>query len=95
MGQYRCPVCGYPGLTVADPNGPLALFLGGYDICPCCDTEFGLDIDVGSPEEVAEQIRRRRQEWIASGHPWVHKQEPPSPNWDWKENLRAIGVEVA
>jgi hypothetical protein len=92
--RYRCPVCGFPSLEEADPNGPLGLFLGTYEICFCCGTEFGFDIQMTTPEDVADQIRQRREEWIADGHKWWYSSIPPPPDWDWEEELRAIDTHV-
>lgn len=91
---YRCPVCGYLGLTQADPNGPWKLLVWSYDICPCCGTEFGLSVEGTTAEEVQQSIEERRAEWIREGHSWIHKSEGPPSGWDWKKELRAIDIDV-
>lgn len=91
---YRCPVCGYLGITQADPNGPWRLLIWSYDICPCCGTEFGYDVDGDTPEELQQSIEKRRDEWIRGGHSWFSQARKPPPDWDWKKELRAIAVEV-
>lgn len=92
---YRCPVCGYPGLEEADPYGPSwSQFLGYYEICPCCGTEFGCHVDGDTVDELQQSIRQRREEWIRAGHHWFDDTSGPPPDWDWKKELRAIAVEV-
>jgi hypothetical protein len=59
---YVCPVCGYDRL-----RRPPADFL----ICACCGTEFGLDDDYQSVEEL-------RHTWLAAGAPWWSATPPPA-----------------
>ena len=90
---YRCPVCGYPGLEEADPNcGSCLQFLGYYEICPSCGTEFGSDVEASNPEELQKSIEQCRIKWISEGHNWFSKITKLPADWDWKRELRAIGV---
>lgn len=91
---YRCPVCGYPDQIEADLDTQWQALVSSYDICSCCGTEFGLDVRGASLEAVKQSIHRRRAEWISEGHPWFFKQESPPKSWDWRAQLRTIGVDV-
>jgi hypothetical protein len=59
--MFTCPVCYYDRLE--DPPAD-------YNICECCGTEFGLDDDGRSWEEL-------RAEWLGSGARWFFEQPPP------------------
>jgi hypothetical protein len=63
---HVCPVCGYDRL-----RRPPADFL----ICASCGTEFGLDDDDRSVEEL-------RHDWLAAGAPWWSTTTPPPAGWD-------------
>jgi hypothetical protein len=78
---FRCPVCGYAGLT-EEPRTPTSG--GSYEICWSCGFEFGVtDDDEGY---TYEQWRRR---WIDRGMPWESSSlRPPPDGWDPREQLR-------
>ena len=92
--KYRCPICGYFGLDEADPNSGTLQFLGFYEICPCCGAEFGSDIDADSIDELKQSIYRYRMKWINEGHNWFSDYDGPPIDWDWKRELREIGIDV-
>lgn len=84
MNKYICPVCGYPNLDEPprDENGRPS-----FDICDCCGIEFGY-------EDCTEtNIIEFREKWIKSGAKWFCENEKPS-NWDIKEQLRNINIEI-
>jgi len=93
ISRHRCPVCGFPGLE-SNPDSPNPLeFYGGFEICRCCGTEFGADVYVGVPGGTAKRIERLRRIWVGKGATWFSRYYCPPPGWEWKENLRAIGVD--
>jgi hypothetical protein len=85
MGQtYRCPVCGYDGLTV--PAYSPGTGLGSYEICPSCGYEYGVtDADLGISHE------QWRHTWIAEGTPWRDAgiTDPPA-DWDPQAQLATL-----
>ena len=79
---YRCPVCGYPGLTEA-PRGEE----GGasYEICPSCGFQFGVSDDAEG--HTYETWRRR---WVAAGMPWTSQGIRRPRGWDPVAQLRSL-----
>lgn len=65
MTYYNCPVCGYDQLT----KPPMDFY-----ICPCCGTEFGLDDDEQTHQEL-------RNEWIAKDMRWFSQAALPPKEW--------------
>ncbi|MFL0803677.1 MAG: hypothetical protein K6L81_08150 [Agarilytica sp.] len=72
---HACIVCGWKGFG-QKPVFPFS----SHEICACCGTEFGLDVQ----EE--RDVQRVRQEWLAEGAPWFDDEddvEPGKPEcWD-------------
>ncbi|MEW4415272.1 hypothetical protein [Clostridium sp. AN503] len=73
--KYMCPICNYNGLFEKpyDENGN-----GSYEICPCCDFEFGCD---DFPDKEKQQDMWK-QKWIDSGCKWFSKSRKPPEGWD-------------
>lgn len=90
----RCPVCGFLAGVEAALETQWEALIWSYDICPCCGTEFGLDVAGSSLEEVKRSVERRRAKWINEGHPWFSEHEGPPKGWDWRAQLRTIGVDL-
>src|SRR5215207_9058316 len=65
MTYYDCPVCGYDRLTKPPEN---------FYICPSCGTEFELDDDERSHQEL-------RSEWIDKGLLWFSQATTPPKEW--------------
>lgn len=76
--SYRCLVCAYDQM----PHPP-----SGYNICPCCGVEYGLDDAFDSHEQL-------RDEWLAAGAPWFSQVVPYDrpANWDAWEQLEYAGL---
>ena len=74
-----CPVCGYPNLETP-PYGDAGE--ASFEICPSCGTEFGLDDDELTHEEL-------RQNWIHSGAKWYSRNVAPPLNWNGETQLRS------
>lgn len=77
MGEvtYKCPVCGFPGLT-EPPRSPRT---GGasYEICPSCGFQFGVTDD-----DLGLSYAAWRQQWVERGMPWDSGDlEPPPEGW--------------
>ena len=70
-----CPVCGFPGLS-----RPAA----GWEICPCCGTEFGYD----DANRSYAELRRR---WIEDGCEWFALSCPAPEGWNAQEQLEKAG----
>ena len=72
-----CPVCGYPGLEEPAylPDGSPS-----FEICPSCDTEFGLDDEQCSHAEL-------RQRWVDAGMPWSARHVAPPAGWNPRQQL--------
>ncbi|NPC90765.1 hypothetical protein HOO54_05030 [Bacillus sp. WMMC1349] len=72
MRSYTCPVCGFNGLD----EPPYDEYnIGSYDICPCCNFEFGYsedhDVRLGyivTPDHLIEAaFQLYRKQWIEAG----------------------------
>lgn len=70
--KYTCPVCGYR----MDQHPSCGA------ICPCCGTEFEVDDDEKSHEQL-------RSEWIAGGCKWWSDAIPPH-QWDPQYQLEKL-----
>ncbi|MFE9614333.1 hypothetical protein [Streptomyces sp. NPDC006012] len=77
-----CRVCGFTGPLFWDEGVPSGA------VCPCCDSESGID-DLGIPGDwqALRLIRSRRGYWVALGAPWADPAARPA-GWD---VLRQIG----
>lgn len=73
---YTCPVCGFPELRDPPEN---------YNICPCCGTEFELDDDDRSRNEL-------REAWIDQGAEWFSTHTPPPLGWNPARQLSHAGM---
>jgi len=67
-GLIACPVCGFLLSTDRPPvesDGSALSF--SFDICPCCNTQFGLDDDEFLIEEggLTKVWKGLRSEWIS------------------------------
>jgi hypothetical protein len=72
---YKCPVCFFPEMD-SPPSD--------YEICPCCGTEFGLDDQEKSHDEL-------RQDWIVINHcRWFSNYTAPPDGWDPAHQLGAL-----
>jgi hypothetical protein len=82
--SYICPACGFDELT--DP--PYDGLEPSYDICPCCDYQFGrTDRD----EEIT--FEEWRKKWINEGMNFRFEAEKPE-GWYPKKQLLNIGVKI-
>ncbi|SDO66735.1 hypothetical protein SAMN04515671_1642 [Nakamurella panacisegetis] len=72
---YKCPVCGYPGLTELPRTNEGG---GSYEICWSCGFEFGVtDDDRGYTYD------EWRAMWVERGMPWDSGSLHPKPEgWD-------------
>ena len=78
---YRCPVCGYLGLSEPPRTEESG---ASYEICPSCGFEFGVtDDDRGISYE------QWRREWIAGGMKWWSRRPRPA-GWDPQAQLREL-----
>lgn len=87
-----CPVCGYD-LGFEPWRGDSA----SDEICPSCGIEFGYDdvFEACGIEGTREELQLRwREKWISGGMKWSISEIPPPPNWNPREQLKRIGVEV-
>src|SRR6516165_6728100 len=93
MILYRCPVCGSQGLE-HDPDDPHPRgFYHSYEICRCCGTNFGAGVRLDMPGGPVAAMVRLREKWVREGAKWWSRARRPPRGWDWRENLRAIGVD--
>jgi transcriptional regulator with XRE-family HTH domain len=66
MTYFDCPVCGYDQLTKPPRD---------FYICPCCGTEFELDDDERTLQEL-------RSKWIDRNMTWFSRATPPPKDWN-------------
>lgn len=81
---HTCIVCGWKGLDQA----PVFPF-GSHEICSCCGTEYGLDV-----QEESDALTIRK-EWFEEGAPWFDDDvdvEPRKPK-DWNLDMAREQVE--
>src|SRR5437660_304251 len=71
---HMCPVCFYPEMMYPADD---------CNICPCCGTEFEIDDDDLTHEEL-------RAVWIASGAKWFFRKSPEL--WNPWTQLAIAGV---
>lgn len=82
--KYICPVCGWNGLSrEAYINGSQS-----YEICLCCDFQYGYDDDKGFTHE------EWREKWIKEGMKWDWGRKKPPEGWNPEKQLLNIGVKV-
>jgi hypothetical protein len=79
MAEFICPVCGYSGLI----EPPYSNQEPSFEICPSCGTEFGLDDDDRSFDQL-------RDAWIASGSKWWSSHQAPPQGWDSAKQLSKL-----
>jgi hypothetical protein len=86
----HCPVCGYElGFLPWDGDSP------SDEICPSCGIQFGYSDAAGGDLRRRQQIYREwRQNWINMNMPWSSKGREPPDQWDAREQLRAIGIDL-
>ncbi len=90
-----CPVCGFDlGFQPwYDGNGEAA----SHEICPSCGIQFGYDdvFEACGIEGTREQLQSQwRDKWILGGMKWDSIGIPPPLNWDPREKLKRIGIEI-
>ncbi len=75
--KYQCPVCGVSDMPFPPRD---------YSICFCCSTEFGLDDDMYSSQEL-------RDRWLEGGGLWFSNIEPyiQPLNWNAWDQLDLAG----
>jgi hypothetical protein len=75
MVANLCPVCGY-GLEEPPQD---------YNVCPSCGTEFGINDENSSIEEL-------REAWIKTGPKWWSVSDPQPEQWDPYEQLGRLAL---
>lgn len=86
--EYLCPVCGY-NLGFKPWKGNSASF----EICSCCDIQFGYDDFCGGRADArAELYRSWRSSWIAKGMPWSDVGNLPPEGWDPQQQLKSLNI---
>lgn len=87
-----CPVCGYDlGFE------PWVEDSASDEYCPSCGIQFGYhDVTeasgiIGTREQIYVQWRER---WVSGRMKWDSKGISPPSNWNPKEQLKRIGVEI-
>lgn len=71
-----CPVCGYGGLLEPPRD---------FSICPCCGTQFDLDDD----DVTHEELFRR---WYNAGAVWWSRNHAKPLGWSLKDQLTRAGL---
>lgn len=83
--MYTCTICGYDKL-----EEPLWDEVEGFPthfICNCCGFESGFHND-----NLEMTIEQYRGEWISEGAKWFSSCVKKPENWDFKEQLKNIGI---
>lgn len=92
-----CPVCGYPGLESPPYTGRGGLPYQGtdgggsrsFEMCASCGFQFG-----HSDDAMHITHAQWREKWIANGMPWFSSGIKSPPNWDPREQLKNVGVNI-
>ncbi|ATF15220.1 hypothetical protein A616_25675 [Brevibacillus brevis X23] len=86
--MYTCRVCGYDGLDYPQISEK------GYasqEICHCCGFQSGFHDDAMDEPFTIEEFREL---WLQNGAKWVSRFRPKPTNWDVKEQLKRIGINI-
>ena len=85
MDNNKCPVCGYPELSlgVLDAGG-----LPSFDTCPSCGFEFGFTDDVSH-----EAYHSYRKKWVEGGLCWWSSSREPPHDWNPLAQLKGVTQE--
>jgi hypothetical protein len=83
MRAYICHVCGYPELE--EPPWGDKGEASSFNICPCCDFEFGYEDSNFSAYE------NNKQKWLSSGARWFDEEIKPS-EWCLEAQLKNIEI---
>ena len=82
--EHFCPVCG-----LRLPKAPYVDGRGSFDICPCCNFQYGWLDALG--KETWESWRRK---WVAAGANWDPDGAGRPSHWDPAPQLRNIGIDL-
>lgn len=80
MIEHNCRVCGLYRDTPPwgeDGESPT------YEICPCCNVEFGYE------DYTVESVKKFREKWIQSGAAWLEEESKPL-NWNSERQLEDV-----
>lgn len=69
--KHTCIVCGFINLEQV-PIYPFS----SHEICSCCGTEYGLDV------QRIEDVELVRQEWLDEGAPWFYDDADRPDGWN-------------
>lgn len=84
--QYRCPVCGYPGLYQPAWEGASS----SLEICPSCGVQFGYHDSVPDEDKRRQRHQQLRREWKSQGCRWSDVTTSPPADWDPLSQLRSV-----
>ncbi len=84
--MYICVVCGYDGMEYPqwDEKG-----YPTYTVCDCCGFESGFHDD-----NLEMTLEEYRCEWIEEGVNWFNRRAEKPMNWNLREQLKRINVEL-
>lgn len=80
MITHNCRVC---GLYIDDKPWGEDGESPTYEICPCCNVEFGYE------DNTLESTLKYRSDWLKNGANWFEKKRKPE-NWNLGEQLKNI-----
>ena len=86
IGDHYCPICGHKSRSRPPYTGEI----GSYDVCPCCNFEYGFDDYI-----VGESFESWRRKWIEAGAGWPQSDvEGRPPGWSAAKQLLNIGIDL-
>lgn len=79
-----CPVCGFDYLDEPAIDNETFEKLNSYDVCPCCDCEFGFD-------DYQVSHAYLREKWFEAGANFKCKSDMPE-NWNLEKQLANLNI---
>jgi hypothetical protein len=92
--SHFCPVCGFDlykelGVFPWEGDNP------SDEICSSCGIQFGYTDAAGGDQEKRKQIYEEwRKKWVNSGMRWHDNNENKPEEWNPKEQLKNIGINI-
>jgi hypothetical protein len=104
ISTFTCPCCGFIGLDcrpyenasgvglIRGIKPPYHTYFGSpsYEVCPCCEFEFGNDDNPGTSSP--SSFEKTLADWITRGECWSDPSKRP-PGWSLKDQLYAAATQ--
>lgn len=82
--RFICPVCGFDGLEEKALDNETWKDYYTYEVCPCCDTEFGFD-------NYKFSYSTLRTNWFKNGASFKYLEDKPE-DWNLENQLKNLNI---